>query len=165
MIKSFSKILAILAFINLSACSQNNGPSDAENQVILSNAFGGIFNINDHVGDVHSSKDAIPASRPFHVNQISEAIAIPVRDCTAPGLYEMEKQMAINEASQDPSGATIPVKFSYSFGKKHDAIAKYANQRAALNQSNPGYSIIPVGGKKSSRHTDRRHFYYTANNQ
>ena len=121
------------------------------------------FNAHNHVGDVSSGQDALPASRPFHVNQLSEAIEVPVRDCTAPGLYEMEKQMALNEAAADETGKTVPVKFSYSFGKKHDALAKAANERAVLSASNPGYSYIPVGSKTKSTYNGR-HAYYKADN-
>ncbi len=98
------------------------------------------------------------------MNQISEAIEIPVRDCTTPGLYEMEKQMALNEAAQDPSGVTVPVKFSYSFGKKHDALAKYANQRAVLSETNNGISYIPIAGKTSNKYQNGKSAYYTVDN-
>ncbi len=164
-VKSFSKALFILCFLFIvSACSRSKSTSLTEQRALQSTALSQTFNVHDHVGDVHSSLDAIPPSRPFHVNQLSESIEIPVRDCTTPGLYEMEKQMALNEAAADPTGSTVPVKFSYSFGKKHDVLAKYANQRAVLSETNGGVSYIPVAGKKSNKFAPGKNAYYPVDN-
>ncbi len=160
------RVCCWILFLSLGvvACTNGAGPSEAEKSALKAAAFSSSFNVHEQVGDVYSIKDAIPASRPFHVNEISDAIELPIRDCTIDGLYEMEKQMALTEAAADESGQTIPVKFSYSFGKKHDGLAKAANQRAILSASNGGVSYIPVGGKKTSTYGGK-HAYYPADNR
>ncbi len=163
----FKASLSTVAYIGLltlqSGCDAGAGPSSTELRALQSSAFANNFNVHDVVGGVDSAQDALPASRPFHVNSIAEALEIPVRDCTQEGLYEMERQMALNEAAADPSGQTVPVKFSYSFGKKHDVLAKWANDRAVLSRSNGGTSYIPVGDKMGSKY-GKKHAYYTADN-
>lgn len=155
---------SVLSASFLLGCSNQTKTSEAELQVLQSTALSQSFNANDHVGGVYSLKDSLPASRPFHVNSITESIQIPVRDCTTPGLYEMEKQMALNLAAGDPTGQTVPVKFSYSFGRKHDGLAKAANKRAVLSESNGGISYIPVGDKTRSKYGNK-HAYYEVDNQ
>ncbi len=157
----FLGVLGSLAF--LTGCDSGSGPSAAEVRALQSSAFVNNFNVHDVVGDVISQDDALPASRPFHVDTLSEALEVPIRDCKTPGLYEMEKQMALNEAAADLTGQTVPVKFSYSFGRKHDVLAKWANKRAILSESNGGVSYIPVGGKLSSKY-GKKHAYYEADN-
>lgn len=156
------KTLLLFPFL-LAACDSGMQVSESELRALQSTGLSTQFHVYDHVGDVDSSTDAIPASQPFHVNSISEAIEVPIRDCTAEGLYEMERQMALNEAAADPSGQTVPVKFAYSFGTKHDALAKWANKRAVLSSENQGVSYIPVGGKLSSTYNGK-HAYYEVDN-
>lgn len=85
-----------------------------------------------------------------------------IADCSDPDRYEYEKTLALQEAAADKSGQTIPVQYSYSFGDKHDILAKYANKRAVLSKANPGYSVVPVGTKSSASYHGKR-LYYKAN--
>lgn len=162
-----SQLMLAASVAMLAACSPKSGQlSDVEQQTLKSTALSSTssFNMHDAVGDVQSSLDAVPASEPFHVNDIAQAIEVPVRDCTTPGLYEMERLQVLNEAKQDVTGQTVPVKFAYSFGRKHDELAYHANQRAVLSASNQGISYIPVGSKTGNSYNGKS-FYYKVDNR
>ncbi len=109
----------------------------------------------------------------LRVTTSQEANANLVTDCTAPIVVngvtydrkEWERSEAIRVVSEDSTQKTVPVEYAISFGQKEDRLAVWAHNRAVLSDSNPGYTIVPVGGKISHvapQSVGATHAYYKA---
>ena len=178
-------ITSSLITVTYQNCSQMSAAGSAsENSVLNGNPFAHNYGqnsvqtaavysdydakpVNPHASSVDDNSGAVNLSLPMGPGVVIDVIPPTVSDCTEPGRYEKERQWALDAAAGDPSGRTVPVKYSYSFGDKHDIIAKYANERAILSKANPGHSYIPVGPADKSRNFDANgrayHYYYRAN--
>lgn len=105
--------------------------------------------------------DGIPSEN-LRVDTIDAAAQNFVKDCSANVIldngqtqsrYDWERDLALKEASEDSEQKTVPVEYAISFGVAEDRLAYWAHWRSILSNSNPNYSIIPVGDKDAAFYT------------
>ena len=166
--RSYSKfVFAVLAGVSIvinQNCSKVSFVSISELIAVQKLAF---FDPQSSVTGV-AGANGMPTEN-LRLSSVSEAMKDMVKDCSGPvtladgktqDRYSWERERALEKAEADPDHKTIPVEFAISFGDKEDRLAYWAHQRAILSESNPGYTIIPVGGKSRPSQSNGMAGYY-----
>lgn len=163
--KALNVLVLIIGFVQ-SGCSEVTFVSLAETTALTKT----VFVRPPQVAGVNAAS-GLPSEN-LRVTSVTEAAQSFVKDCSQPvtlpdgtteSRYDWEREQALVAAESDPDQKTVPVEFAISFGSIEDQLAVWAHQRAILSENNPGYSVIPVGDKKSASGPRGPGAYYRAN--
>jgi len=157
-------VLAGVSVVTNQNCSKVSFVSISEFVAVQKTAF---FDPQSSATGV-SGANGMPTEN-LRLSSVSEALKEMVKDCAAPvkladgktqDRYSWERERALEKAEADTDKKTIPIEFAVSFGDKEDRLAVWAHKRAILSESNPGHTIIPVGGKSRSTLVNGKSGYY-----